>query len=130
MEPALQAKLDGFLDEVFLALQKHQTAYFTGEQRGSYWQGLHLCSMTPEDGATMAPDAADQRPTNETVAWADLGILPALVPCCCWVDTYAGPQGPGWVLSAAVMVKGVRWMRMRQVGPERWREHDWQAMPD
>jgi hypothetical protein len=41
------------------------------------------------------------------------------------INTYLGPGGMGYEVVASHEVDGQTWQRVRQYGPEIWREHDW-----
>jgi hypothetical protein len=46
------------------------------------------------------------------------------------VNTYLGPGGMGYEVVASHEVDGQTWQRVRQYGPETWREHDWVQVPE
>ena len=40
-------------------------------------------------------------------------------------DVYSGPQGTGFQVAGQINIGGALFMRVRQHGPEIWREHSW-----
>jgi hypothetical protein len=123
--PGLEARCDALLESVVEAVAARQESYRA--LLGRYWQGLRSHTVPPEDGETLPPEPA-RRPSYQAEDWASFGIsLPVEMSCAVQVDTYEGPSGAGWVVSAAVRIDGVLWVRSRHDGPggESWRTHDW-----
>jgi hypothetical protein len=46
------------------------------------------------------------------------------------INVYQGPGGAGYEIVAEYEVDGQTWQRVRQYGPETWREHDWVQVPE
>mgnify|MGYP001576481457 FL=1 len=41
------------------------------------------------------------------------------------IDVYDGPAGKGYVVRAELVIKEIRWVKLINIGPETYREHDW-----
>ena len=104
-------------------IQQKQAQYFSAYKR--YFQGLSTHSVTPEDGAEVAPDRASDKPHYQNESWLSLGGLPATTMSSLRMDTYDGPMGQGFVFSATVKIDGVTWERSWNSGPEQWRNSSW-----
>ena len=94
---------------------------------GRYWQGLDTHSESPADGKFLPPDRKSRRPAGSDVSWEEfLGEeLPASSECSFRVDTYSGPQGDGYTVTAMLRISGELWARMANVGPETYRVSGW-----
>lgn len=121
--------IDAATAQVLAPIGSAQANYLAGN--GRYAQMLQTHTVTPADGASVAPDNGSARPyyQSETVGQlATLVGLPATMQACAWCDTYEGPQGPGYVLYLEVIIAGVTWRRQINVGPEDWQTRGWYGL--
>jgi hypothetical protein len=116
--------------EVFAPmLETYQDDYFAAN--GTYFQALASHSSPPEGDAN--PDGLPSHPTDQAEALADLwdyAGLPASVNWSFRVDTYDGPDGPGYVLTVGCSHGNDHWQRSINYGPESYRTVDWFVLED
>lgn len=96
---------------------------------GNYWQGLLTHSTIPADGAAIPPDRAGEKPSGQPYSWLDLQGLPSEMASALRCDSYAGPQGKGYVLVMMVEIEGIVYERLINVGPEAYRSRGWHERP-
>ena len=116
--------IDAQVDVFVPFLQSFQVNYYA--QNGRYFQALTSHNTPPEGVAP--PDDLNSAPTDETVALAALwayAALPAATNFSFSVDTYDGPDGPGYVLNVETMINDEVWTRSINFGPEAWRGAEW-----
>ncbi len=102
---------------------------------GHYWQGLPSHSVVP--AYTGMVDAAatggqlTSSPSDQPATWLD--VLPEVqtdkVPGRVTIDVYNSPSGKGWTLTIELKFNGDLWQRVKNVGPETWRELAWHLVP-
>lgn len=96
---------------------------------GTYWQGIVTPGTVPDNGATVAGDYT-RKPTDHAERWSDFftggHALPPNIPAQIQIDVYGGPLGQGWTITVRGTKGGVLLQRSWAVGPETWREKDWQ----
>ena len=124
-------RIDNWLTPRWSWLTGKQDDYFTAN--GLYFQGLwtHTAEVEQTDllgGDTLADNLAS-KPSDRPHDWRDavgnaLDSLP--FPARLRLDVYDGPQGKGWQAMLQVRYQGNVYERVRQVGPETYRTHDWQ----
>jgi hypothetical protein len=128
----VQQQVDTWLDPLLPLFEQAQETYFTSH--GCYFQGLQTHATPPADGAWVLPDIELTTPSDQPVAWRE--AIPAdaphshddPMPCLLRMDSYEHQDGPGWMLTARVVVAGVTYERRVQVGPETWRSVGWREV--
>jgi hypothetical protein len=120
---ALRIRLEDVVDALKTKVVSRQNTYFA--VHGRYWQGARILSVTP-DGTETAVDGT-RKPSDQNENWSDfLGVdLPATLPVALRIDTYDGPQGKGYTVTAEVTYNAKTWARTWNVGPETWRAVAW-----
>ncbi len=110
---------------VFLSrLDTFQAEYHNGH--GQYFQALQSHSEVP-DGLAES-DTLDLSPSDQDASLATLwnyAAMPAKIDWSFRVDTYAAPDGEGYVITVLANVKDETWTRAVALGPETWRGYDW-----
>ena len=118
----LQPTADSVLTTIQSTLNGKQAPYILA--KGTFFQGILTPAALPINGATKSPDLT-LKPTDQVDSWTSAGIsLPDPMPIAVAVDTYYGPQGSGYVVRGEVILDGVRYVRVVNVGPETWRDQD------
>ena len=125
---AILAAIDARFEQLRPTLQAKQAAYLRGRSRLA--QGLRTHSITPADGAEVAPDRLDAKPGYQAESWRDIGGLPPKLLSCVWIDQYTAPTGPGYVVGLEVRIQGQLWRRSWNQGPETWREQAWHRVEE
>lgn len=103
---------------------------------GKYYQALESHSATPDADVKADINRLTAKPTDQAESlayfWADASkVLPTQMAWSFRIDTYDGPSGLGYVLTATTLIKGVAWERSLNRGGEKWRDADWyQVLPD
>jgi hypothetical protein len=121
--------IDAQLDVFTPRLADFQANYLAAN--GVYFQAL-VSHATPPAGVAPA-DNLYAAPTDQAVALATLWVfadLPAEIGWSYRVDTYYGPDGPGYVLTAEASIDGQRWIRSENYGPDAWRAAPWYPFVD
>ena len=117
---------------------------------GRYWQGLPSHAFPPKDGTSFSPTELEKAPHDQQghrvetgdperpfavtpgpMTWRTLALDKALAaawPMSLRVDVYNGPSGHGYTVTGTIDIGGALWARTLHVGPELWREHDWQEV--
>lgn len=116
--------IDAQLDVFLPCLADFQASYLA--TNGVYFQAL-VSHATPPAGIAPA-DNLYSAPTDQAVALATLWEFAQLPEEIGWsyrVDTYYGPDGPGYVLTAETSIGGQRWIRSDNYGPDDWRSAGW-----
>lgn len=119
-----QAKIDSVWDGLEPTIEQEQLRYF--EMTGRYFQGMPSHFSTPDgekDGAY--PDGWFRHPTDQQYRWEDFGIPFERYPFVIWIDVYAGPEGPGYVVCVQAFIQKGLYEKCRNYGPEALRAHDW-----
>lgn len=123
--PAELAYYDAQINLLLPRLDDFQYQYHT--VNGRYYQALASHATAPD--VPEVPDALSQSPTDqpETLAffWHDIAELPEVLAWSFRIDTYSGPDGDGYVLTAETIVNSETWMRSVNYGPDTWRAADW-----
>ena len=133
MPPTAQLlkSIDARLDPLWPGIQGKQLAYLQSHQR--FFQGLSTHSRPPTDGADVKADRINLRPRYQAEGWDAMGLPKVAgavsLPCCLRCDQYRGPAGSGYVLTMTVVVNGETWTRIKQQGPETFREKAWLLKP-
>ena len=121
-------RIDALIDGLWPIWVQQQLAYreMTG---GRYFQGLLTHSRTP--AGDDYPDRWLDHPTDQQYRWADFGGL-RLSPMSFAVrmDTYTGPEGPGWVACIRAVDRGQTWQCCINYGPEVSRNTDWEVVSE
>lgn len=124
----IKTAIKNFRDAHAAKIVAKQNAYLAAH--GTYWQGIVTPSEIPDDGATVVQDYT-RRPTDHVHRWIDVfaGVdaLPDNIPAQIQVDVYGGPLGQGWTLTVRATKNGNLYWKTWAVGPETWREQDWQS---
>ena len=111
-------------------LAKVRQEAYAANHGGRYWQGIATPSNLPDDGALVAADYT-KKPHDQAERWTDIffgaDVLPTNIPAQAQVDVYDGPQGKGWTVTLRGTKNGNLYWRTWNVGPETWREQDWQS---
>ena len=97
-----------------------QEAY--NRAHGRYWQGLRLRRDAVVDG---------ERPTDEYATWSAMAadVVPDERDADIIVNIYESPEGHGYeIVTEYRDNRGRVWRHVDQVGPERWRAHDWTVL--
>jgi len=106
-----------------LTVDEAQAAFVA--ETGHYWQGLPTHTSVPSVDEPLAPDPT-RHPTDQPESWASVGIaLPTTMVLSLRVDAYNGTSGAGYAIVAKTMIDEVEWIRVINIGPETWREHNW-----
>jgi len=127
--PQVKFEIDSAAVAHLSKLSDFETAYKAGHR--NFYQQLWSNSVTPADGAALAPDLLNAGPTDQAEKLADFlaaAQLPATMEYASKVDVYDGPDGPGYVLSLRVILAGQLWQRSINTGPEAWRDQAWAPM--
>lgn len=107
--------------------QLHSRQQVRRGMSGRFWQSRESHSAIPLNGVPVLPDqlglAGDQGDT-----WNDLGITIGLSEASFRVDTYDGPGGEGYTLTATVRFNGDTWQRIANIGPEKQRMQGWRKL--
>lgn len=129
----VRTKVDDWLTPKWANLQTKQEQFKTAH--GHYFQGLwtHAAEVTETDALEDGPlpDNLADKPTDQPHDWRDFigAALDAVpFPCRLRIDVYDGPQGDGWCATLQVKYSGNVYERSAQVGPEDWRQHNWQKL--
>lgn len=122
-DPVL-AMVDDYVSSIWPGLVQAQSDYYS--LSGKYFQGLPTHTTIPGDGGTAYPDLWYGHPIDQQYTWQDLNGIPLEAhPCSFQIDTYSGPEGSGWVLTASVSVGGSIYSRAWAYGPEALYNSDW-----
>lgn len=116
---------DAQIDVLWPRLQTFQDQYRT--VNGIYYQSLESNSTVPEvptlpDGLN---DAPSDQPESLALFWQDFAELPSELAWAFRIDTYSGPDGDGYTLTATTVIDGQVWERSLNYGPDTWRDADW-----
>lgn len=68
------------------------------------------------------------KPSDVGKSWADLGLPDPDPQYECWIDVYDGPSGKGYVINYEFNKGGTLIRKALNVGPEEWREKDWEEV--
>ena len=105
-------------------------------QRDALWQAPATHSRPPRvikrvQGDYGVQDGSEPDPRPDWWPnWWDVGIdLPADLLCSVQIHVYDGPSGDGWVLVADIDVDGEIYRRWINIGPETYRDTDWEVYP-
>jgi hypothetical protein len=93
---------------------------------GRYYQALISNNTAPD--VPVVPDGIKSSPTDqpETLAFFwDASSLPDTLAWSFSIDTYAGPDGEGYVLSVYTVVDSETWLRVINYGPDTYRTEEW-----
>lgn len=127
----IKAAIENFRDTHGPKIVARQEAY-AAAHNGRYWQGIITHNTPPDDGASTPADYT-RKPTDQAERWSDIftgaNALPANIPCQIRVDVYDGPLGKGWTVTLSGTKGGNYYWKTWNVGPETWRQHDWQSRP-
>lgn len=122
----IKDQVDGKLATLWGTLQNHQDAFFAANRR--YKQLLISHSVTPADGAETLPDVGTKKPHYELSGYPT-GLKNVALPFSIAVHQYVTPDGTaGYQAMVTVQVGADIWERTAQVGPETWRQHNWQKI--
>lgn len=116
----IDAQLTVFLPR----LDAFEAQYYA--QQATYWQALSSHNTPPEGVAP--PTDMNAIPTDGTLSLAvmwDYAALPEAIGWSWRVDTYAGPDGDGYVLTVDATVGADVWRKSINTGPDTWRASDW-----
>ncbi len=116
---------DAQIDVLLPHLADFQLSYH--DAAGKYYQALQSHSQAPS--VVTEPDQLSGKPTDQAedlaYFWKDQAYLPAKLGWSFAINTYAGPDGDGYVLVVTGDIEGKIWSRSINVGPEEWRTSDW-----
>lgn len=126
----LQTRIDAWLDaNIWPVVQSTQDAYVIAN--GRYWQGQITHNALPAhtiaaDNDIPGDNLADT-PSDLVESWLDK--FPALngvnMPCSAKINIYDGPAGTGYVVELRFTHEGTEYVRVRNFGPETYRETPW-----
>ena len=123
--PAELAYIDAQVNVMLPRLEQYQAQYYNAN--GMYYQALISHSVAPD--VPTPPDGLSASPTDqaENLAyfWQVFATLPDALAWSFSIDTYAGPDGAGYVLNVQTVVNGQTWMRSINYGPDYWRAAEW-----
>ena len=114
---------------VFMAWLVGRELYYQ-QMTGKYCQMLpsHLAAI-PADGIHEYPDGWYTHPTDQQYSWDDLDAIQfEPLPFAITVDTYHGPEGPGFTACFLIVLSGSPYQRCVNYGPEALRNRDWQPV--
>lgn len=130
----LQSSPPNFTDidstlETFLAwLAPRQAEYRS--LTGRYCQMLPSHTSIPADGIHLYPDNWYAHPSDQDYSWDALNAVQfEPLPVSITIDTYTDPQGPGYIVTASIIVDGALWQRAINVGPLSSRAASWSLAP-
>jgi hypothetical protein len=88
------------------------------ENHGRYFQGLYTHLNTPEDGADVAPDDLDSKPSDQQHTWRNVAdsFFPAKMMAKLKSDAMYGVEGHGFVIYLVLKVQGKRYIRSKGYG--------------
>lgn len=79
------------------------------------------------DGAVQLLRDRNKKPSDVAEGWEDVK-MDEYPDGDMWVDVYNGPLGEGYVVNYSITKDGVEYVRSVNVGPEKYRTHDWQEV--
>jgi hypothetical protein len=115
----VNAELDVFIPR----LDSFQAEYYGFN--GQYFQAVQSHSTIP---AGVEPADITSHPTDQEEVLATLwnyAGLPLETNWALQIDTYNGPDGPGYVLTVSTNVNEEIWIKSINFGPDTWRSTDW-----
>lgn len=126
----IQSSVDNYLVTQLDIIIGKQEDYL--KTNSKYWQGLSFDTEVKDYSSidsVARGDTISSKPTNETVGWTDIlpEITPATCPATITIDIYDGPLGKGWLVKADFIYLDSIYRKIRNVGPELYRESDWQT---
>lgn len=124
---AIRQAVDDKLAALWTAIQNKEANY-AANHGGKFWQGLRTMSFTPADGATALPDIGTTCPSDQQGQPWPSAILTTPMEMALQIDCYSGPSGDGYQATVWVTIAGNTWTRTAQVGPEAWRNSNWQQV--
>lgn len=69
-----------------------------------------------------------RKPADVSKSWDDLKLPDPDPQYECWIDVYDGPSGKGYVINYEFNRSGTLIRKALNVGPEEWRERDWEEV--
>lgn len=127
-QPAYPAELEYYDAQIAVLLPRldeFQYQYYL--TNGRYYQALQSHTTAPD--VPTVPDGIEASPTDQPEAlayfWSTVAELPDVLAWSFRIDTYAGPDGAGYVLTAETVVDGNTWRRSVNYGPDTWRNAEW-----
>jgi hypothetical protein len=90
-------------------------------------------SQAPDHATPTEPDYLGTGPNDQTETGYNLWLtagLPVSTTYRIKIDTYRGFVGAGWVLVLETRHQGDLWQRAINQGPDSYRGHDWQLIPE
>lgn len=124
--PAELTYVDAQIEVMLPYLSAFQTEYHT--INGRYYQALTSNTTAPD--VPVVPDGINASPTDQVESLAFFWDSAALPDTLAWsfrIDTYAGPDGEGYVLTVDTVVNDVTYERAINFGPvsEDYRAANW-----
>jgi hypothetical protein len=123
--PAELQYYDAQIDLMLPRLEAFQSQYYT--VNGRYYQALESHTAAPD--VPTLPDGIHNAPTDQpedlALFWETFAELPDVLAWSFRIDTYSGPEGDGYVLTAETVVNDQTWKRSINYGPDAWRGSDW-----
>lgn len=129
--PPTLAYYDAQINVLLPRLAEFQGDYHNAT--GRYYQALRSHSEVPD--VLSEPDHLSGKPTDQdedlAYFWGRAhAALPAKIGWAFSINTYSGPDGDGYVLTANAEIDGETWTRSVNVGPEDWRSSDWTVVTE
>lgn len=125
--PAELQYYDAQIDILLPRLDAFQSQYYA--VNGRYYQALQSHTAAPD--VPTVPDGIEEHPTDQpedlALFWESFAELPEVLAWSFRIDTYASPDGDGYVLTVETVIDGETWTRSVNHGPESedWRGADW-----
>jgi hypothetical protein len=125
--PAQLEYIDAQVNLMLPRLDDFQAEYYA--VNGRYYQALQSHTTAPD--VPTVPDAIDQSPTDQpedlALFWDGFAELPDQLGWSFRIDTYASPDGDGYVLTVETVIDYQTWTRSVNHGPasEDWRAAEW-----
>ena len=118
----IETQANAAFSELEASMATFQSNYL--QANGRYWQGIKTPQVPPKDGQKKSLEK-NIRPSDQAQDWTAAPGLSLQYPIAMAVHTYLGPQGHGYVLRGEVVIGQDTWFRVKNVGPENYRTHDW-----
>lgn len=122
--PETLAYYDAQIDVLIPYLTSFQADYY--QTYGHYFQALQSHSAIPS--VPTPPDNLSGKPEDQEQDLAyfwNSAYLPDEIAWAFRINTYAGPDGDGYVLIVTTVVDSQTWTRSINTGPEEWRQVEW-----
>lgn len=122
LDPLIVAQADKEINDIYLQVSRLQSQRAAADAPLLQLPSTH--AGIPPAALKLAPDPGRRVGLD---SWYSNDVdLPEAMSVSVRVDVYQGPRGWGYVLVSVMEYSKVNWIRVTNIGPESWRDEDWE----